>query len=82
MLETKIIISYIVVCVTYAICRIHYLLTQRTDEEFNSMLDELVSLSGSKDIIKPLVVLHILLAPITAPFSILKQIYRLIKKIL
>lgn len=82
MLETKIIISYIVVCVTYAICRIHYLLTQRTDEEFNSMLDELVSLSGSKDIIKPLVFLHILLAPITAPFSILKQIYRLIKKIL
>lgn len=80
MLEMKFLISYIAICVTYSVCRLHYLLTQRTDEEFNSMLDELVSLSGSKDIIKTLVIFQILLSPITTPFSILKQIYKLIKK--
>ena len=81
MLETKIIISYLVICVTYSLCRIHYLLTQKTDEEFNSMLKELVDLSGSDGVIKQLVVLQILFSPLTTPFSMLKQIYRLFKKI-
>lgn len=81
MLETKILISYIAICITYSLCRLHYLLTVKEDEEFNSMLEELISLSGSDDVIKPLIILQILLSPITAPFSILKQIYKLIKKI-
>jgi hypothetical protein len=80
MLETKILISYIAICLTYSICRLHYLLTTKSDEEFNSMLDELVDLSGSKDIIKTLIVLQIVLSPITTPFSMLKQIYKLTVK--
>lgn len=81
MLETKILISYFVICITYSLCRLHYLLTQKTDEEFNSMLQELVNLSGDENVIKQLVVLQVIFSPITAPFSILKQIYKLVKKI-
>jgi hypothetical protein len=79
MLETKIIISYVVVCVTYSLCRLHYLLTVKSDEEFNSMLDELISLAGSKEVVKALVLLQIVLSPITAPLSIIKQIYKRIR---
>lgn len=81
MLETKILISYLVICVTYSLCRLHYLLTQKTDEEFNSMLKELVDMAGDDNIVKQLVVLQIIFSPLTAPFSILKQIFRLVKKI-
>ena len=81
MFEHKIIISYIVVCVAYSLCRIHYLLTVRSDDEFNSMLEELISLSGSKDIIKSLVILQLILSPITAPYSILRLIFKHIFKI-
>ena len=81
-METKILISYLVVCITYSLCRLHYLLTQKTDEEFNSMLSELFDLAGSDNVIKQLVILQILFAPLTAPFSILKQCFRLLKKIL
>ena len=80
MLEIKIFISYIAICLTYSICRLHYLLTQKEDEEFNSMLNELVELSGDKNVIKLLIILQIILSPITTPFSIMKQIYKLIKK--
>lgn len=80
MLEMKILISYIAICLTYSICRLHYLLTQKEDEEFNSMLNELVELSGDKNVIKLLIILQIILSPITTPFSIIKQIYKLIKK--
>jgi len=82
MLETKLIISYIAICITYSICRLHYLLTVKEDEEFNSMLQELINLSGNEDVIKTLIILQLILSPITAPFSILKQFYILIKKIL
>ena len=81
MLETKILISYIVVCVTYSLCRLHYLLTQKTDEEFNDMLQELINLSGNENVVRLLVILQILFAPIIAPFSMIKQIYKLIKKL-
>jgi len=81
MLETKIIISYIVVCVVYSLCRLHYLVTQKTDEEFNSMLAELKDLSGSDNVIMQLTFLQIIFAPITAPFSVLKQFLKLIKHI-
>ena len=77
MLETKIIISYIVVCVAYSLCRLHYLMSVKSDEEFNSMLNQLVDLAGSRDIVKVLVVLQLVLSPLTAPFSMIKQIYRL-----
>ncbi len=80
MLETKIIISYVVVCVTYSLCRLHYLLTQKTDEEFNSMLQELIDMSGNENVVKLLVILQVVFSPITAPFSMLKQIYKLIKR--
>lgn len=56
------------------------MLTQKTDEEFNSMLQELVDLSGNENVIKLLVVLQIVFSPITAPFSILKLIYKTVKK--
>lgn len=82
MLETKILISYIAICLTYSICRLHYLLTLKEDEEFNSTLKELIDLSGDKNIVKLLVVLQLILSPITTPFSILKQIYKLIKKMI
>lgn len=49
----------------------------KEDEEFNSMLGQLIDLAGSRDIVKVLVLLQLVLAPITAPFSIIKQIYRL-----
>jgi len=80
-METKILISYLVICVTYSLCRLHYLLTQKTDEEFNSMLDELKDMAGDDNVIKQLVVLQILFSPLTTPFSMLKQIYRLLKKL-
>ena len=80
MLETKIIISYIVICITYSLCRLHYLLTQKTDEEFNSMLQELINLSGNDNVTTFLVILQIIFAPLTAPFSIMKQIYKLAVK--
>ena len=82
MLETKILISYIAICLTYSICRLHYLLTLKEDEEFNSMLKELIDLSGDNDVVKILVILQLILSPITTPFSILKHIYKLIKKII
>ena len=78
MLETKIIISYIVVCITYSLCRLHYLMTVKSDEEFNSMLGQLIDLAGSKDIVIILILLQILLSPITAPFSMIKQIFKLL----
>ncbi len=81
MLETKILISYLVICVTYSLCRLHYLLTQKTDEEFNSMLKELVDMAGNDNVVKQLVVLQIIFSPLTTPFSILKQFYRLVKKL-
>lgn len=80
-MEMKIIISYLVICVTYSLCRLHYLLTQKTDEEFNSMLDELKDMAGDDNITKQLVILQILFSPLTTPFSMLKQIYRLFKKL-
>ena len=82
MLETKILISYIAICITYSICRLHYLLTLKEDEEFNSMLKELIELSGDEGVIKLLIVLQLVLSPVTTPFSILKQIYKLFKKII
>lgn len=81
MLETKILISYMVVCVTYSLCRLHYLLTQKTDEEFNDMLQELINLSGNENVVRLLIILQILFAPIIAPFSMIKQAYKLIKKL-
>ena len=44
------------------------------------MLKELVDLAGNDNVIKQLVVLQILFSPLTTPFSMLKQIYRLFKK--
>ena len=79
-METKILISYFVICITYSLCRLHYLLTQKTDEEFNSMLKELIQLSGNENIVTPLVILQVLLSPITAPLSIIKQIYKFLTK--
>ena len=78
MIETKIIISYIVICVAYSLCRLHYLMTIKSDDEFNSMLGQLIDLAGSKDIVKVLILLQILLCPITAPFSMIKQIFKLL----
>ncbi len=78
MLETKIIISYIVVCVAYSLCRLHYLMTVKSDEEFNSMLNQLIDLAGSRDIVKVLILLQLVLSPITAPFSMLKQLFKLL----
>lgn len=80
-IEIKILISYIAICITYSLCRLHYLLTQKTDEEFNSMLSELKNLAGNDSIIGNLVILQILFAPFTAPFSILKLIYKNVKKL-
>ena len=77
----KILISYIVVCVTYSLCRLHFLLTQKTDEEFNSMLSELKNLADGGNVIFNLVLLQILFAPLTAPFSIMKLVYKKVKKL-
>ena len=80
-METKILISYFVICITYSLCRLHYLLTQKTDEEFNSMLKELIDMAGDDNVVKQLVVLQILFSPLTTPFGMLKQIYRLFKRL-
>ena len=81
MFEIKVLISYLVVCITYSLCRLHYLLTIRSDEEFNDMLQQLKEMSGDDDVVKTLVVLQVIFSPILAPFSILKQLFKLIKKI-
>ena len=80
MLETKILISYIAICLTYSLCRLHYLLTQKEDEEFNDLLNQLTDLAGDKDVIKTLVVFQIIFSPIIAPLSIMKQIFKLVTK--
>lgn len=79
MMEIKIIISYIAICLTYSLCRLHYLLTIKEDDGFNNMLDSLIELSGDRNtVIKELIFLQIILSPITAPFSFLKQIFKII----
>lgn len=78
MLETKIIISYVVVCAAYSLCRLHYLMTVKNDEEFNSMLSQLIELAGNRDIVKVLIFLQIILSPLTAPFSMIKQVFKFI----
>ena len=80
MLEMKLLISYIAICLTYSLCRLHYLLRFKGDEEFNSMLEELINLSGDKNVITTLVVLQIIFSPLTAPFSMLKLLYKLTVK--
>ena len=80
-MEIKILISYMAVAVTYSMCRLHYLLTQKTDEEFNSMLAELKDIADDDNVIRNLVLMQILFAPLTAPFSILKLIYKQIRKL-
>jgi len=81
-METKILISYVIICITYSLCRLHYLLTQKTDDEFNNMLKELKELADNEHTIRSLVILQILFAPVTAPFSMIKQIYKLVKKLI
>lgn len=81
MIEIKLVISYIVICLTYSLCRLHYLLTIGSDEKFNDMLGQLKTLAGSDEVVKSLVILQIILSPVTAPFSILKQLYKLIKNL-
>jgi len=80
-IEIKILISYLAVTITYSMCRLHYLLTQKTDEEFNSMFAELKDIAGDNNVVLNLVFLQILLAPLTAPFSILKLVYKKIRKL-
>ncbi len=80
MLEIKIIISYLAICLTYSLCRLHYLLTIKSDKEFNEMLEQLKDLSGDGDVVKSLVIMQIIFSPFTAPYSILKQIYKQIKR--
>lgn len=80
-LETKIIISYLLICVTYISCRLHYLLTQKTNKDFNAMIEELVDLAGNEDIVKTYIVVQIMFSPIIAPLSIIKQIYKLVKEL-
>ena len=77
-MEMKIIISYIAICLTYSVCRLHYLLTVKEDAEFNDMLGELIDLSGNKDIIKIIILLQLLLSPILAPFSMVRQLIKLL----
>ncbi len=81
MFEVKVIISYIVICVTYTLCRMHYLLTIKPDEEFNDMLEQLKNLSGDEHVERTLVVLQLIFSPLLAPFSMLKQIFKLIAKL-
>jgi SNF family Na+-dependent transporter len=80
-IEIKILISYLAVTITYSMCRLHYLLTQKTDKEFNSMLDELKELAGEGNVVLNLFFLQILFAPLTAPFSVLKLIYKQIRSL-
>ena len=81
MFEVKVLISYLVVCVIYSLCRMHYLLTIKPDEEFNDMLEQLKNLSGDEHVERTLVVLQLIFSPLLAPFSMLKQIYKLIAKL-
>lgn len=45
------------------------------------MLNELKDMAGNDDVVKQLVILQIIFSPLTTPFSMLKQIYRLFKKL-
>ena len=79
-METKLIISYIVICATYTICRLHYLLIVETDSELNKMLEELVDYAGDKSIIGLYIILQLACCPILAPLSVLKHIKNFIVK--
>ena len=82
MQETKIIISYIVICLTYSLCRLHFLLTTKSNDEFNEMLDELISVSANRQqVINMLIILQALLSPLIAPFSIIKLFFKHIFKL-
>ena len=78
MLETKIFLSYILICLYYTLCRLHYLIVLKADEDFNEVRDELIALTGNKNIMKVLVVFNILFCPITAPLSMVKRFFKLI----
>lgn len=77
-METKIFLSYILICLYYTLCRLHYLIVLKADEDFNEVRDELIALTGNKNIMKVLVVFNILFCPITAPLSMAKRFFKLI----
>ena len=77
MLETKILISYIVICLTYSLCRLHFLLTTKSNNEFNEMLDELISVSENRwQVIIMLVILQTIFSPLIAPISIIRLVIK------
>ena len=81
MFEIKVLISYLVICITYTLCRMHYLLTIKSDKEFNDMLEQLKNLSGDEHVERTLVILQLIFSPILAPFSMLKLIFKLLSKL-
>ena len=73
--ETKLIISYIAVCLTYTICRLHYLLAVKQDSELKQELGKLVDYAGDEGIIKCFIALQVLFCPVLAPMSVLKHTF-------
>jgi len=59
----------------------HYLLTIKSDKEFNDMLEQLKNLSGDEHVERTLVILQLIFSPILAPFSMLKLIFKLLSKL-
>ena len=79
-MDIRIVISYVVVCLFYSLCRMHYLLVVKKDDEINQMLGELIDYSGDKNIVKVFVVFQILLCPILDPLGVIKHLYRFFTK--
>lgn len=80
LVETKILISYIVLCLFYTLCRMHYLMCVKKDSELNKELGKLIDYAGDEGIVKVFVIIQILCCPIIAPMSIINNTFKFITK--
>ena len=80
LLETKLIISYLLICLTYSACRLHYLLAVDKDSELRKELGQLVDYAGDEGIIKIFIMLQVLFSPVLAPMSVARHTYRFLTK--
>lgn len=80
MLETKIFLSYLAICLYYTICRLHYLIALKEDDEYNEMMNEICNYIDRKKAVVLIVCLQLFLSPILAPLGMIKNSCKFIYK--
>ena len=80
MMETKIFLSYLAICLYYTVCRLHYLIVLQEDNEYNEMLEEICRYIDKKRAIALIIALQLFLSPILAPFGIIKNTFKYLIK--